>query len=135
MKESFSCSGQTAFPIARTRPLPRRASLCSALPGSPLLVGCPGRGVSGVRQRGAVYRFRRQADDQWLGLGEMEPPQASQTEFGIEVAVSAEWTAAGSLGSAAESTSLDSRVRLVSIDMEPPATPIWWRVRATDDHR
>jgi hypothetical protein len=83
-----------------------------ALHGDLLLVGCPGREVGGVRQRGAVYRFRRQSDSQWLGLGEMEPPQGSQTEFGIEVAVSPEWTAAGSLGSAPDSTGLGSRVRI-----------------------
>jgi hypothetical protein len=84
-----------------------------ALHGDLLLVGSPGREVNGIRQRGAVYRFRRQASGAWIPLGELDPPAASQSEFGIEVAVNGEWQAAGSLGSRNGATSLSSRIRLV----------------------
>jgi hypothetical protein len=60
-----------------------------------------------------VYRYRRQPSGQWVPVGELAPAAASETEFGIELAVSAEWQAAGSLGSKADATGLTSRVRLV----------------------
>jgi hypothetical protein len=84
-----------------------------ALHGDLLLVGSPGREVNGIRQRGAVYRFRRQASGSWIPVGELDPPAASQSEFGIEVAVNSEWQAADSLSSRNGATSLSSRVRLV----------------------
>jgi hypothetical protein len=48
-----------------------------------------------------------------MPVGELSPATASETEFGIELAASAEWQAAGSLGSKAGATGLTSRVRLV----------------------
>jgi hypothetical protein len=84
-----------------------------AMHGDLLLVGSPGREVNGVRQRGAVYRYRRQSSGHWAPVGELAPAAASETEFGIELAVGAGWQAAGSLGSTADATGLTSRVRLV----------------------
>ncbi len=84
-----------------------------AVHGDLLLVGSPGREVAGVRQRGAVYRYRRQPSGPWAPVGELAPAAASASEFGIEVAVSDAWQAAGSLGSTAGATGLTSRVRVV----------------------
>ncbi|MES2707786.1 MAG: hypothetical protein V4726_14435 [Verrucomicrobiota bacterium] len=78
-----------------------------------LLVGSPGREVNGARQRGAVYKYRRQASGTWVFAGEIVPPSASDTEFGIEVACNDRWLAAGSLGCAAGATGLTSRVRVI----------------------
>lgn len=84
-----------------------------ALHGDLLLVGSPGREVNGVRQRGAVYKYRRQASGTWAYAGEVAPPAASDTEFGIEVACNDRWLAAGSLGCAAGAAGLTSRVRVM----------------------
>ncbi len=78
-----------------------------------LLVGSPVREVGGVRHRGAVYRYRLQPSGAWLPMGEVEPPPASEVEFGIEVAVSDRWIAAGSLGSTLGATGLAQRVRIL----------------------
>jgi hypothetical protein len=66
-----------------------------ALHGNLLLVGSPGREVEGIRHRGEVYRYRRQASGQWAAVGELTPAAASETEFGIEVAVNDAWQARG----------------------------------------
>jgi hypothetical protein len=84
-----------------------------ALHGDLLLVGSPGREVEDIRHRGAVYRYRRQPSGQWATVGELTPAAASETEFGIELAVNDTWQAAGSLSSKAGATGLTSRVRLV----------------------
>lgn len=84
-----------------------------AVHGDLLLVGSPGREVDGVRQRGAVYKYRRQVSGEWTYAGEIAPPSDSITEFGIEVACNDRWMAAGSLACAAGASGLTSRVRMI----------------------
>ena len=77
-----------------------------------LLVGCPNRKVNGLADRGAVYKYRRQPSGVWMLEGELAPPSASITEFGIEVACSESWLAAGSMECALGAEGLTERVAL-----------------------
>ena len=83
--------------LAASTPQPHgKFGAAVALHGDLLLVGSPGREVEGIRHRGAVYRYRRQPSGQWATVGELTPSAASETEFGIEVAVNDTWQAGGS---------------------------------------
>lgn len=83
--------------LAASTPQPHgKFGAAVALHGDLLLVGSPGREVEDIRHRGAVYRYRRQPSGQWATVGELTPAAASETEFGIEVAVNDTWQAGGS---------------------------------------
>ena len=66
-----------------------------AMKGNKMLVGSPGVTVGGVPHVGAVYLYRFDGLA-WQLLRTLPVPAASQSEFGIEVAIGDAWLAAGS---------------------------------------
>lgn len=84
-----------------------------AIKGDKMLVGAPGMTVANTPHVGAVYLYRNNGTA-WQFVRQMQRPSASQSEFGIEVAIGDTWLAAGSRFSNASAT-IAERVAFESV--------------------
>jgi hypothetical protein len=86
-----------------------------ALEHSTLLIGAPGLELDGRRHRGATFVYRLEGSN-WRNVGQIEPAETSEGEFGTAVALGSGWAAAGSRYSRAFS-SLADRVAIHQLSL------------------